>query len=85
MKIPLGIEGKTFVAQGFGQIGYWTSRFLAEDGAKLIGVSEIDGSIMNREGLDVEKVKAYILENGGVKGYPDAEYTPKDEAIYMAW
>ena len=85
MKIQPGVEGKTFVAQGFGQIGYWTSRFLAEDGAKLIGVSEIDGSIMNREGLDVEKVTAYIQEKGGVKGYPDAEYTPKDEAIYMAW
>lgn len=28
MKLTPGIAGKTFTTQGFGQIGYWTSRFL---------------------------------------------------------
>ena len=66
-------------------MGYWTSKFLCDGGAKLLGVAEIDGSIYNPNGLDAESVKAHIREHGGVKGYPDAEYTERDEVIYTAW
>lgn len=42
-----GIEGKTFSVQGFGNVGYWASKFFVEAGAKLVGVAEFDGSIYN--------------------------------------
>lgn len=37
--IAPGVEGKTFIVQGFGNVGYWASRFLTESGAKLVGVA----------------------------------------------
>lgn len=40
-----GIKGKTFIVQGFGNVGYWASKFFVEEGAKLVGVAEFDGSI----------------------------------------
>lgn len=40
-----GLRGKTFMVQGFGNVGYWASRFFINEGAKLIGVAEFDGSI----------------------------------------
>lgn len=34
-----GIKGKTFIVQGFGNVGYWASKFFVEEGAKLVGVA----------------------------------------------
>jgi glutamate dehydrogenase (NAD(P)+) len=42
-----GLVGKTFSVQGFGNVGYWASKFFVEAGAKLVGVAEWDGSIYN--------------------------------------
>lgn len=39
MKIKPGIKGKTFSVQGFGNVGYWASKFMVEEGAKLIAVA----------------------------------------------
>lgn len=49
-----GIRGKTFIVQGFGNVGYWASKFFVEEGVKLVGVAEFDGSIYNENGIDPE-------------------------------
>lgn len=47
-----GLKGKTFMVQGFGNVGYWASRFFIKEGAKLIGVAEFDGSIYDQNGIN---------------------------------
>ena len=74
LKIPVGLKGKTLIVQGFGNVGYWASKYFTEEGTKLVGVAEVDGSIYNPDGLDYQAVKDYIIQNKGVKGYPGAEY-----------
>ena len=37
--VSQGLKGKTFMVQGFGNVGYWASRFFENEGAKLIGVA----------------------------------------------
>ena len=49
-----GLKDKTFILQGFGNVGYWASKYFTEEGSKLIGVAEVDGSIYNPNGLDYE-------------------------------
>lgn len=39
LKISVGLSGKTFILQGFGNVGYWASKYFTEEGAKLIGVA----------------------------------------------
>ena len=34
-----GLQGKRFIIQGFGNVGYWASKFFTHDGAILVGVS----------------------------------------------
>lgn len=66
-----GLEGKTAILQGFGAVGYWTSHFLVKDGVKIIGVQEYNGSVFNKDGIDIEALKAHLAEGNGVIGYPD--------------
>ena len=54
MKLSPGIAGKTFIVQGLGQMGYFVSKYLIQAGAKLIGVSEIDGSLYNPKGINLQ-------------------------------
>ena len=39
LKVQPGIAGKTFTVQGFGNVGYWASKFFVAAGAKLVGVA----------------------------------------------
>jgi len=45
--IKPGMFGKTFIIQGFGNVGYWAAHFISDYGGKIIGISEWDGSIYN--------------------------------------
>lgn len=51
-----GLVGKTFSVQGFGNVGYWASKFFVEAGAKLVGVAEWDGSIFNPNGINPDEL-----------------------------
>ncbi|MDH5458325.1 MAG: glutamate dehydrogenase, partial [Nitrospinota bacterium] len=76
------LEGKTVIIQGLGNVGYHTAKILeAEDGAKIIGIIEHDGALMDHNGLSVEAVNTYNKEHGGVKGFPDAQYFEDGDAI----
>ena len=67
-----GIDGKTFLVQGFGAVGYWASKFIEQDGGKITTVVEYNSAIHNPDGLDVQKVKDFMAANGTLAGFPDA-------------
>ena len=69
------LEGKQIIVQGLGNVGYHTAKILQEeDGAKIIGVIEYDGGLLNKNGIDIDKLAEYRKENGGVEGFPNTEF-----------
>lgn len=74
-----GIEGtledKRIIMQGLGNVGYHAAQFLStEDGAKIIAVIEWDGAIVDKNGINIDDLKAHIGEFHGVKNYPHGTY-----------
>jgi len=57
--------------QGFGNVGSYTAKFLAERGVTLIGVVDIFGGVQDPSGLDVPALLKHLEENGTVKGFND--------------
>ena len=83
--LPPGLDGKRVVVQGLGNVGYHAAKFLEEeDGCLILGIIERDGGLWSEKGLNVESVSAYLRENGGVKGYPDAEYVADGTSLLEA-
>lgn len=68
-----GIGGKKIIVQGLGNVGYFSSYFLQQAGAKIIGIAEKEGAIFNPEGLDVESVFKHRKAEGTLMNYPGAE------------
>jgi glutamate dehydrogenase (NAD(P)+) len=64
------LEGATVAIQGFGNVGSHAARFLAERGAKVVAVSDVDGGLYRDEGLDIE---ALIAARSGAGGRPVAQ------------
>ena len=67
-----GLEGKSVVVQGLGQVGYYAAKFLQENGAILVGLAESEGAIYSPKGLDIEKVMGHRRENGSILNFPRA-------------
>ncbi|KHJ45127.1 Glu/Leu/Phe/Val dehydrogenase, dimerization domain protein [Trichuris suis] len=68
-----GLEGKTFVVQGFGNVGASTAKFLAQSGAICVGVIEYDGAMYNPEGIDPNELLKYKQMTGTIVGFDNAE------------
>ncbi|WP_435133611.1 Glu/Leu/Phe/Val family dehydrogenase [Formosa sp. A9] len=74
------LKNKTFIVQGFGNVGYWAAYFLESDGAKLIGVQDAYGSITNSKGIPVNDLFLYTQNNhGSLVGYPEAYAIEHDD------
>lgn len=79
-----GLEGKTFVVQGLGNVGYHAAKYLSEGGAKLVGVAEIEGSIYDADGIDLEKLMQYRQETGSILGFENTEQLNGNTAVLEA-
>ncbi|MBA2377979.1 MAG: Glu/Leu/Phe/Val dehydrogenase [Blastocatellia bacterium] len=75
-----GIEGKTFVIQGLGNVGYHAAKYFSEAGAVMVGVAEYEGSIRDPRGIDLEKLLIHRQETGSILDFPGAENLASREA-----
>jgi glutamate dehydrogenase (NAD(P)+) len=77
----LELGGATVVIQGFGAVGTHGARFLAERGAVIVAVSDSRGGIVNRDGLDLEKLLRWKADGHPVRDFPGGTPVFHDELI----
>ncbi|XP_054401277.2 glutamate dehydrogenase 1, mitochondrial-like [Pongo abelii] len=77
-----GFGDKTFVVQGFGNLGLHSMRYLHRFGAKCIDVGESEGSIWNPGGIYPKEVEDFKLQRGSILGFPKAK--PYEGSILAA-
>jgi len=75
--------GLSVAVQGFGNVGYHSARILYDLGFKIIAVSDVDGAIFNKNGLDPYKVAEHNDKTGSVKGYSEGEDIERDSLLTL--
>ncbi len=77
----LDLQGARVSMQGFGNVGQHASRYLVERGAILTVATDVDGTIHNEDGIDVEELVKCMRSGKGVTGYADAKKHDRDDFI----
>ena len=67
----LGFELKNarVAVQGFGNVGSISAELMAQQGAKIVGVTDWKGGVRNDKGLDIPKLIAHVAEHKTVHGF----------------
>ncbi len=84
----LADEGKrvadmTYAVQGFGNVGSWASRLIAEQGGKVVAVSDVGGAVRRADGLDIARLSEHVARTGSVVGFDGGDAIAAESLLYQ--
>jgi glutamate dehydrogenase (NAD(P)+) len=82
-KLGISVSDQRVAVQGFGNVGSFLAKFLAQDGATVIAISDSHGGLYNPHGIDVEAAIAHKQETGSLEGLRRAEPISNEELILV--
>ena len=82
-KKRLLINETRVAVQGFGNVGSFLAKFLAEDGATVIAISDSVTGLHNPNGIDVQAAIAHKRETGSLSGFRAAEAITNEELLLL--
>ena len=82
-KKELRLADLKVAVQGFGNVGSFLAKFLAEEGATVIAVSDSQSGLHNPNGIDVAAAIAHKQETGSLAGLKGAEEITNDELLVL--
>jgi glutamate dehydrogenase/leucine dehydrogenase len=66
------VKGKKVIVQGWGNVGSAGAFYLAQQGAKVVGIIDRVGGLINEEGFSFEEIKDLFLnKNGNELSHPN--------------
>jgi len=78
------VAGKRVIVQGWGNVGSAAAYYLAQAGAKVVGIIDREGGLLNPEGFSFEQVRQLFLEKKG--NQLSAKYMLRfDEIDSLVW
>lgn len=78
------VKGKRAVIQGFGNVGATAAFYLSQMGAKIVGIIDIVGGLINEEGFTFEEITNLFLAKKGNTLVAD-NLIPFDEINKKIW
>ncbi|HKX21721.1 MAG TPA: Glu/Leu/Phe/Val dehydrogenase dimerization domain-containing protein [Rhizorhapis sp.] len=82
-QMNIKLRGARAVVQGFGNVGAHAATFLAEAGAKVIGVSDVSAALYDGNGLAVQKLREFAFQNRLLWNCPIGEKISRQELLEL--
>ncbi len=82
--IGMSIKGSRVAIQGFGNVGSYAAKFIHEDGAKIVAISDHTGTLINEDGINIDDLWKHVYrEDGyfGIKGYDRGTFVEDTKAV----
>ncbi|PKP48087.1 MAG: amino acid dehydrogenase [Bacteroidetes bacterium HGW-Bacteroidetes-12] len=61
------LKDKRVIVQGWGNVGAAGAYYLAQEGAKIVGIIDISGGLINKDGFSLEEIRTLFLAKDGNK------------------
>jgi glutamate dehydrogenase (NAD(P)+) len=84
--IQESLTGLKVAIQGFGNVGSELAKYLANKGAKIVGLSDYWGAVFNLNGINISKALKYAYatdEAHSIKNSKGATEIPRDDLLYV--
>lgn len=78
------IKGKRAIVQGFGNVGSASAYYLTQLGAKVVGIIDRNGGLINEAGFTMKEMRTLFLEKNGNQLTAD-NIIPFDEINEKIW
>ncbi len=78
-ELSISFDQLSFSLIGYGNVGSWTGKLMAERGSKLKAVMDHTGAIRNDQGINAAALAEHVSKIGGVKGYREADAISIDD------
>jgi glutamate dehydrogenase/leucine dehydrogenase len=59
------LKGKNVIVQGWGNVGSAGAYYLAQEGAKIVGIIDRVGGLINEDGFSMEEIRTLFLNKDG--------------------
>ena len=82
-KLEMPMQGLRVAVQGFGNVGSFLAKFLAEQGATVIAVSDSQSGIYNENGIDMAAALAHKQETGSLEGLRGTETISNEDLLLL--
>lgn len=80
------VRGKRAVIQGFGNVGAAAAYYLAQMGAKVVGIIDIVGGFINKDGFTFEEIRdMYLTKTGNTLNAGTPSLIPFKEMNESIW
>jgi glutamate dehydrogenase (NAD(P)+) len=76
-------DSATVAVQGFGNVGSHSARLLAEQGCRVVAVSDVSGALYAPTGISVADLTRYAQEHGTIQGFPHADRITNDQLLTL--
>jgi glutamate dehydrogenase (NAD(P)+) len=77
------MQGLRVAVQGFGNVGAYFAKFIAEQGATVVAISDSTGGIYNPNGIDVAAAFAHKRGGDAISDLKGGEHITNDELIAL--
>ena len=82
--LNMQLPESTIAIQGYGNVGSAAAVLFHVSGAKVEAVSDVNGAIYRKGGIDILALQDYVRQHRTVVGFPGADPIPADEILTMA-
>jgi glutamate dehydrogenase/leucine dehydrogenase len=80
-KLGMDIKKATVAVQGFGNVGSVAAKVIAEAGAKVAAISDVNGGVYNQNGLNVDSLIAHVNTAKTIAGFKGGEAITNDQLL----
>ncbi|MDC0098860.1 amino acid dehydrogenase [Crocinitomicaceae bacterium] len=78
------VAGKRVIVQGWGNVGSAGAYYLAQQGAKIVGIIDRVGGLINEDGFSLEEIRElFLMKDGNSLSHPNL--IPYDEMNARIW
>lgn len=83
-KLKMMANTSTVAVQGFGNVGSVSALLMHEQGAKIVGISDVSGAYFNPDGINIPAAIAYTQSNKGtLEGFVGGDKISNQELLEL--